>query len=265
MKKRRRRFDPFGRRSMALSVALHGAILVLMWGSTLYDPWEMEFVTYEIELVSPPAAQQAEEPEPRTAVDELVVERPEPEPPEPEEAEEVVPVEEPEPEPEPPEPEEPPAEEPPPDTVEEEVTPTTAEPVEEEVEEPGEDINVRMEGLQRDYPQYYDNIIRQILRCFRWQEGGRWETTIDFYIDREGNAEDIRWVRRSGNAAFDIEAMGAVECAGGRFGPLPDDLPYDRFPIRFNFSPRGEELILFPQTMPGVFPQTMPGILGLLR
>lgn len=252
--KKRRRFDPFGRRSMALSVALHVTLLAGMWASTLIDdPWEMEFVTYQIELVSPPAAQQAEEPEPETPAEELVVERPEPEPEPPEpEVEEVVPVEEEEPEPEPePEREEPPAEEQPPDPVEEEVAATTPDPPEEEPEETGEDINVRMEGLQRDYPQYYANIINQINRCFRWREGGRWETVIFFYIDREGNAEEVDWVRRSGNTAFDIEAMGAVECAGGRFGPLPDDLPYDRFPIRFRFSPRGQDLMVFPQTMPG--------------
>jgi outer membrane biosynthesis protein TonB len=246
-KKRRRRFDPFGRRSMALSVALHVSLLGLVWASTLYDPWQMEFVTYEIELVSPPAAQQAEEPEPEPPAEELVVERPEPEPPEPE-AEEVVPVEEEEPEPEPePEREEPPAEEPPPDTTAEEVPATSPEPTE-EAEETGEDINVRMEGLQRDYPAYYANIIGQINRCFRWREGGRWETVIFFYIDREGNAEDIQWMQRSGNTAFDIEAMGAVECAGGRFGPLPEDLPYDRFPVRFRFSPRGRELLTVPWT-----------------
>ena len=38
----------------------------------------MEFVTYEIELVSPPPALEAEEPEEATR--ELVVERPDPEP-----------------------------------------------------------------------------------------------------------------------------------------------------------------------------------------
>ena len=37
--------------------------------------------------------------------------------------------------------------------------------------------------------------------------------------------------------------MGAVDCAGnGRFGPLPEDLPYDRFPIKFSFRPQGQSL-----------------------
>lgn len=249
----RRRFDPFGRRSMALSAALHAALFVLVWVTTLVDdPWEMEFVTYEIELVSPPAAQQVEEVEPEPATEELVVERPEPEPPEPE-VEEVVPVEQEEPEPEPEPEREEPVEEEPPEPAEEEVPATTPDPPEEEPADTGEDINVRMEGLQRDYPQYYANIINQINRCFRWREGGRWETVIFFYIDREGNAEGIDWVRRSGNTSFDIEAMGAVECAGrdAGFGPLPDDLPYDRFPIRFRFSPRGQELQTSPWSMWG--------------
>ncbi len=52
---------------------------------------------------------------------------------------------------------------------------------------------------------------------------------------------------RSGNTAFDFEAMGAVDCAGnGRFGPLPEDLPYDRFPIKFSFRPQGTPLMELP-------------------
>ena len=242
---RRRRFDPFDKRSMALSAALHVVLFALAWLSTLYDPPQIEFLTYEIELVSPPPADQAEEPDPRPPAQELVVERPEPEPTPPEpEVEEIVPVEEPEPDPVP---EDPPAAETPPDVPAEEPVVTTApEPVEEEPEVTGEGLNVRIEGLRRDYPQYYDNIIRQIFRCFRWRDGGSWETTIFFYIDREGNAEGIDFVARSGNTSFDFEAMGAVECAGGRFGPLPADLPYDRFPVRFSFRPQGEVELTLP-------------------
>jgi outer membrane biosynthesis protein TonB len=232
---------------MALSAGLHLAILLFGWSSTLFAPEMMEFVTYEIELVSPPPARQAEEPAP--AREELVVERPDPEPlpPEPE-VEEIVPVEEPDPEPEPePEPVEEPVEEVPPEVDEAPVVAATEEPVEEEPELSGEGLNVRIEGLRRDYPQYYNNIIRQIQRCFRWRDGGSWETTVFFYIDREGNAEGIEFVSRSGSTAFDFEAMGAVECAGrGRFGPLPDDLPYDRFPVRFSFQPMGEPAMALP-------------------
>jgi outer membrane biosynthesis protein TonB len=230
---------------MALSAGLHLAILALGWSSTLFAPEVMEFVTYEIELVSPPPARQAEEPAP--AREEMVVERPDPEPlpPEPE-VEEIVPIEDPEPEPEPEEVEET-AEELPPEVDEAPVVAATEEPVEEEAELSGEGLNVRIEGLRRDYPEYYNNIIRQIQRCFRWRDGGNWQTTVFFYIDREGNAEGLEFVSRSGSTAFDFEAMGAVECAGrGRFGPLPEELPYDRFPVRFSFQPMGEPVLVLP-------------------
>jgi len=245
------RIDPFDGRSMALSVALHGALFAGGWASTLYEPPRIEFLTYEIELVSPPPARQSEEPEPATQ--ELVVERPDPEPAPPEpEVEEVVPVEEPEPEPEPePEEREEPAEQPPPEADEEPVMASAPDPPEEEPEETGEGLNVRIEGLRRDYPQYYNNIIRQIQRCFRWREGGNWETTIFFYIDRDGTAEGIEFVSRSGSTAFDFEAMGAVECAGqGRFGPLPEDVPYDRFPVRFSFRPIGAPTMILSTGSP---------------
>ncbi len=237
---RARGVDPFDRRAMALSAGLHGLIFAIGWLSTFYEPEPLSFLTYEIEMVSPPAAVQEEEA--REATEELVVERPEPAPPEPE-PEEVVPVEEPEPEPEPPPPE--PREEPaerPPEAAEEVTVATTPEEVpEERPAESGEGITVRIEGLRRDYPAYYENIIRQIQRCFRWREGGSWQTTVLFWITRDGTATDIDFESRSGNLAFDFEAIGAVECAGqGRFGPLPEDLPYERFPIRFQFQPSGE-------------------------
>jgi outer membrane biosynthesis protein TonB len=244
---RRRSLDPFDKRAMALSTSLHVALFAVAWLSTLHEPEEMVFLTYEIELVSPPPSVQAEEVQ--QATEELVIERPEPEPlpPEPE-VEEVVPVEEPEPEPDPPpvEREEPVEEQPEPD---EEVT-VAAAPVEEVAERPdqsGEGIEVRMEGLRRDYPAYYNNIIQQILRCFRWRDGGRWETTVLFWISRDGSASDIEFQRRSGNTAFDFEAMGAVDCAGrGRFGPLPEELPYERFQVQFTFQPSGQIQVFFP-------------------
>ena len=235
---------------MALSIAFHSSLLLLIWASTLYEPPQLEFVTYEVELVSPAPARQAEEPQ--EATEEIVIERPDPEPTPPEpEPEEVVPVQDPEAEPEPEveEVEEPPVEEPP-EVAEEAVVATTDRPVEEEPEVSGEGLNVRIEGLRRDYPEYYNNIIRQIQRCFRWTGGGRWRTTLFFYITRDGNAEDIDFVERSGNTAFDFEAMGAVECAGrGRFGPLPEDLPFDRFPFLFDFTPGGAPVLMSPEVV----------------
>lgn len=237
---------------MALSAAFHVALVALAWASSLYEPRQMEFLTYEIELVSPPPAQQTEAPDPQPQAEELVIERPEPDPVPPEpEAEEIVPVETREPEPRPVR-ETPPVREEPREVAERPVVAQAPEPPEEEPEVTGEGLNVRIEGLRRDYPEYYNNIIRQIQRCFRWRGGGNWQTTVFFYIDREGQAEDVDWVTRSGNAAFDIEALGAVECAGGRFGPLPADLPYDRFPVRFSFRPMGVPQMTLPWDAAGV-------------
>lgn len=246
---RGRRFDPFDKGSLLKSVGLHGILIGGAWVSTLFaPPAPMVFLTYDIEIVSPPATQVAEEAV--QATEELVVERPdpEPEPPQPD-TEDVVPIEDPEPEPEPDPPPEEPVEEQPPEAAEETVVAAAEEPVEEEAtSETGEDIEVRMEGLQRDYPEYYNNIIRQIKRCFRWRDGGSWEATVFFYINRDGTVDGMDFVRRSGSAAFDFESMGAVDCAGqnNRLGALPDDLPYERFPVRFLFQPSGDMQVFLP-------------------
>ena len=222
-----------------MSVGLHGCLFTLAFFTSLVDRSPMEFVTYEIEMVSPPPAVQAEI---QPAMEELVVERPEPTRPIEEEPEqEVVPIEEPDdPEPEPSPEEDRPTEEL--TEVEEEETPPSApDPPPDEIDESGEGINVRLEGVRRDYPAYYNNIIRQIFNCFRWRGGGSWEATVFFMIEREGTVAEMRFLSRSGSTAFDFEAIGAVECAGqGRFGQLPDELPYDRLPVQFDFRPPGE-------------------------
>ena len=229
-----------------MSGGLHGGLFTLALFTSLVDPSPMEFVTYQIEMVSPPPAVQAEI---QPATEELVVEPPEPAPLLEEEPEqEVVPIEEPDdPEPEPSPEENRPTEEL--TEVEEEETPPSApDPPPEEIEDSGEGINVRLEGVRRDYPAYYNNIIRQIFNCFRWRGGGNWEATVFFTIEREGTVTDMRFTSRSGSTAFDFEAIGAVECAGqGRFGQLPDELPYDRLPVQFDFRPPGEaEELLSP-------------------
>ena len=243
----------YERKALALSIVLHTAILAFGWLSTLYAPEPFEFVTYQIELVSPAAAEQAEVAE--IAAEELVVELPETQPePEPEpappppterdpepDAEPAPEEREPEPEPDP-TPPAPRAEQRQPPPEEEPRRATTTEAPPEDAAETGEAINVRLEGVRRDYPAYYDNIIRQIKRCFRWQGGGNWETTVQFAIRRDGTATDIEFVSRSGSSAFDFEAMGAIDCAGqGRFGALPEELPFDRLPVQFSFRPMGME------------------------
>lgn len=232
-----RRHDPFDRTSLVGSLAVHVAVVVLaVWNATTgREP--VEFISYQIELVSPPPAAQA--PEPAPAREELVVERPDPTPPEPEEEKPV--VEEEKPKPKPPETKPTPRQEPPKETADQRA-PAVADvpPPVEKPKESGEGINVRLEGVRRDYPAYYNNIITQIQRCFRWRDAGSWETTVYFVIERDGSVSDLDFVKRSGNNAFDFEAMGAVDCAGkGRFGALPEELPFDVLPVQFNFRPQG--------------------------
>lgn len=225
----RRRERP-GKKHLYASAGIHVVVVILAWSAQVSVTDPSQFITYQITLVSPPPAEEASEPEP-VVEEEVVVETPEFQP-----------------------------EEEPPPVVEEEVeeeerptpTPTPPPPDPEPVEEPGdpepgetvsgEDLNIRMEGLRRDFPEYYGNIIRQIQRCFDYRGGGRLETAVVFYISRDGTVDGgtIDFFVRSGNVNFDYAAMGAVECAGnGRFGPLPEDLGLDRLPILFSFKPIG--------------------------
>ena len=205
-----------------------------------------QFETFQIELVAAPV------PTPSPPVTEdLVIETPDPAPPaEPEaipppesttppiEAPEEVPVEEEDdPEEEVEEPEETTDETPPPPT------PAPAEQVDEAPDEDtGSDVTVRLEGLRRDYPQYYAGIVQAISDCFRPPRGNnRWEAVIYFEIQSDGTVSGVRPVQRSGSQAFDLAAIGAVaDCAGrGRFGALPEELPYEVLPVQFTFRPRG--------------------------
>ena len=109
------------------------------------------------------------------------------------------------------------------------------------METPGEQLNIRMAGVQRDYPVYYNNILYQMARCFRpTARADDLRTRIYFVINRDGSVSGVDILEPSGSIAFDIEAMGAAECIGrpGRLGPLPDELPFDRFPVVFYFEPQ---------------------------
>ncbi len=228
-----RRRDSFDRTSLVASLGIHAALLTLvLWGSLSGGPPTFDFVSYHIELVSPPPVRGDVD---QSAEEELVVETPDPTPPQEEERTEPVVEEKPRrPETKPTPPADPVAE-----PAEERRPATSPEAAEESTGPGGSGVNVRMEGLRRDYPKYYDNIITQILRCFRWQGQGHWETTVYFVIDKDGTVRDLDFVKRSGNVAFDFEAMGAVDCAGkGRFGALPDDFPWDFLPVQFKFQPQ---------------------------
>ena len=235
------------------SVLVHGVVIVVAIGLSLARPEPLEFITYEIDLVSPPRAQ-AEVEQEAPPVQELEIDTPDPSPPDPED----IPLPDPDPEPvetpPDPEPEETPPETPP-DSVPTEST-TTEEP-EETPEETGEDIEVRMEGLRRDFPRYYGNIVTQIRRCFRPPNNlpDGLETTIYFVIRPDGTVTDVRFVERSGVNALDYGAMEAIGgCASGRFGDLPEDLPYERLPILFRFSPAGYG----PGPTSSTIPSTLP-------
>lgn len=240
---RRRRRRPVGKGPMVGSAAVHVTAILLAWWTSATPREVPDFVVFEIELISPPAAELGERTTPPP--EELVIERPVDPVPEPQEepppsvVEVDTPAEETPPPEETPEPEETVA---PPDVepVDDPTPPTSPDP-DPDVEKPGEDLNVRMEGIRRDYPEYYNNIIRQMQRCFRWRGEEDLRATVYFVIDRDGSVSEIDILESSRSIAFDIEAMGAAECAGSRnrLGPLPEALPFDQLPVLFKFDPRG--------------------------
>jgi outer membrane biosynthesis protein TonB len=219
---------------------VHGALVLLFWSSTVFRPEPILFESFAIELYSPPPAVEAEEYS--APQEELVVEKPpemqpEPTPPDPKpevRTEEPPPPPKPDPQPTAPRPQP--------------TTPPETEPERQPARGPdavpsstgGENINVRMEGLRRDYPEYYNNIVTQITRCFRPPKEGRWQTTIQFVIGKDGTVVgESQVAKRSGNQSFDLIAQGAIECASGRFGEFPEDLALDRLAIQFTFTPAG--------------------------
>lgn len=221
-------------RAWAGSVLVHTTVLAVAWLTAVVEPRALEYQTIQLELVSAPVE------------DELVVETPQPPPP----VEEAAPAAEPEPEPVQPEPE---PEAPEPEPVEEEPEPEPPEPEPEKAPEPEpeprperrspESVEAHMEGLRVDFPQYYESILFQMRRCFRWTRGGSWESTVDFVINRDGSVSgrDIEISRSSGNLEFDLRAVEAVECLGTKLDPLPEGLSLERLPVRFRFSPPGSD------------------------
>lgn len=209
-----------GRLAIALSVLAHAVLLIGFIASGLSArPAPVDFRVYEVDIVA------GIEPEPP------LVQTP------PEATEE--PPSEPEPEPEPEQ------TVPSPAPQRERPRPTQPTPPTPRREQPQQrpagsgDITAQIEGLQSRYPEYYANITRTLYRFFRWNEASRPSAEYVFYINRDGSVSDIRLIRTSGNIAFNLEAMGAIEAAGERraFGPLPADFEGDRLPISFYFEP----------------------------
>lgn len=241
---------PLGRGAFGVSAGCHAAVLALVFWGPLGREETVLYEVIQVRVVSPPPAPAPVEDrtKPPPPADELVVETPRdpaPEPPAAAPAEDVVPEPDPEPEPEPEAAEPPPEPQetaPPPDSAE---TPPEAKPAPAEssedpsAEEGGEDINIRQAGMQRDYPEYWNNLIRQARRCFRPTRNRT--ATVRFVVQRDGSTTDIGIAASSGSHAFDLEAMGAAECIGkeGRLGPLPEDFPWETVPVQIEFRPPG--------------------------
>ncbi len=204
--------------SVVASLALHavaGLVLVLYRGGE--KPEVMEQQTYRVQLRAPAAEEAPVRQKPQPA--EQAEEEQKPPPPTPSEA----------PKPEVREP------------TQEEEQPTLPSTEPAKAPEEGEDAgNVQIEGKAFPFPDYLDNIVNQIRRHWRPPTGKEHlRAELSFVIRRDGSVEDIEWIERSGNLAFDLEARGAIETAGRkrRFGPLPDAYPRDRLRVSFYFDP----------------------------
>jgi outer membrane biosynthesis protein TonB len=105
----------------------------------------------------------------------------------------------------------------------------------------GADVaNVQVAGTDFPYPEYLQNVVRQIAIRFKPPGGRELQAVVAFLIRRDGSVTGIRLTTRSGVYAFDTEAMGAVDAAAGAraFGPLPQGFADDALPVIFSFDPR---------------------------
>jgi TonB family protein len=105
----------------------------------------------------------------------------------------------------------------------------------------GADVaNVQVAGTDFPYPEYLQNVVRQIAIRFKPPGGRELQAVVAFLIRRDGSVTGIRLTTRSGVYAFDTEAMGAVDAAAGAraFGPLPQGFADDVLPVMFSFDPR---------------------------
>ncbi len=100
---------------------------------------------------------------------------------------------------------------------------------------------IRTEGVEFPFPGYLRNLVAQVYRRWRPPSGNaELEAEVLFIVQRDGSIRNLRFVRRSGSFAFDLEAQGSVEAAAraGAFGPLPEGYGADVLPVSFFFSPR---------------------------
>jgi len=227
--------------------ALAGSLLVhsLVFAPALIagfgpKPEPPAYKVYRVKIKSPPPTELGEPtPAPATPVRQPDPKPPEPKPPEPKP---------PEPKPEPPkpapkpEPKAPPAKAPPkpsePKPAPKEPTPSRG-PNPQAGSRGGENLDVDLEGEDFPDPAYLQNVIRQINNYFRWTGPTDLEVHVAFTINDDGSVSNLRVVRSSRNARFNLAALQAVEEAGKRkvFGALPDVWPRDVLPVMFKFQP----------------------------
>lgn len=102
---------------------------------------------------------------------------------------------------------------------------------------------IKTPGLDFPFPEYLRNVMNQIYRRWRRPTGNApLRAEVFFVIRRDGSIAEVRFVKRSGNFSYDLEAQGAVEAAGNAkaFGQLPDGWEADVLPISFYFEPRSQ-------------------------
>ena len=105
----------------------------------------------------------------------------------------------------------------------------------------GTDVaTVRTEGVDFPFPGYLENIVRQIAVRFQPPGNSTASAEVMFLVHRDGSVSNFRFLTRSGNFAFDLEAQGAVDQAAQTkaFGPLPSGFSDDVLPVIFSFDPR---------------------------
>lgn len=116
------------------------------------------------------------------------------------------------------------------------------EPLPDEKPSTGSDpATVQVEGEEFEYPEYLRNIVVQVYR--RWQRPSGnlvLKAEVLFLVHRDGSISNLRFVTRSGNFTFDLEAQGAIEAAASAnaFGPLPEGYGNDVLPVSFFFDPQ---------------------------
>ncbi len=101
------------------------------------------------------------------------------------------------------------------------VTKSEAKPLPGETPGTGNDVaNIKIPGIEFPFPDYLRNIMNEVLR--RWSApNNKLRAEVAFLILKDGSVRDIRFLTRSGNFSFDLEAQGAIESCRQQQGIRP--------------------------------------------